>query len=143
MLSLIGINSEMTMVIILLIPYEYYYNLLKQYTWLVWFVINVKGPWLKGLWILGCEMVVTVTPPLDTLTFAVDHLLALVVTVLFEQFGVWALICCEELKRVILLCSPTWKKLKSYFRCISVAWFRLCMELAPDVCKTCIWHFQR
>lgn len=61
-----------------------------------------------GLCILGGEIVVTVTPPLETLTLAVDHLLVggFVGTVLLDEFEFCALICCDELKRVILLCNP-------------------------------------
>lgn len=77
-------------------------------------VISVRGPWLCGLGILGGEIVVTVTPPQETLVFGMPHLLDPVTIILLESGGVGTaddgtgreFICCEELSLVILLCRP-------------------------------------
>lgn len=62
----------------------------------------------------GGEIVVTVTPPLNTLIFGIPHLFVPVTITLFDNGGVgaavggtgMAFICCDELNLVILLCKP-------------------------------------
>lgn len=89
-------------------------------TWLLlWLVIigviSVRGPWLCGLGMRGGEIIVTVTPPLETLLLGIPHLLEPVTIMLLESGGGVGtaegatgseFICWDELSLVMLLCRP-------------------------------------